>query len=398
MNVLPGAGPSALFSDAIVCRFRLRPASIAATGASTAFPFGDEELTIACAFETPRKRSFGAVPIQHGTCSVTTGLATHDGLRVTSTGPDVPFMVHDPEGGSADGLRVFAGRRSDPFFLDLKAIQTSMATGRLCFSDAGTNTGQGANVLSVVVEVPCERLPGLGHGSLFAVAAETVVEGKLPIRLERVGRPEIKNVLLAPRAHDALNRDIELRDLYNLEDPYHQSKAYRRAYRARLSGNLAHLDSLDGSAGWPLAAPSQPGARELDHDDDLDHPLTSLLLADYLLVDVSKPFAPDSFFEIERAALEGRRHQTCGGRSLDDDVMDTLFTLLIGGLHGPRLSDHVDRPTVPSLPTFPYLAPPNAPTRPGVATQPGVPTQSSVQTQPTSPGDVPSAVLGGRAS
>jgi hypothetical protein len=274
----------------------------------------------------------------------------HDGLSSTSTGPSTSFTVHDPACASADGLRVFAGRRSDPFFIDLAALQTSLAAGRLCFSDVGTNTGQGANVLSLVVEVPTEHLRGHGGGSLFAVAAETVVAGKLPIRLERVGRPEIKNVLLASREHDTLNRDLELRDLYNLEDPYHQSKEYRRAYRARLTANLAHLDSLDGRRAWPL-------------DADGNHPLTSLLLADYLLVDVSKPFAPDSFFEIERAALEGREHESCGGRSLDDDVMDTLYTLLIGGLDGPRISDHVDQPTVPASPTFPYLAPPSSPTQ-----------------------------------
>ena len=34
--------------------------------------------------------------------------------------------------------------------------------------------------------------------------------------------------------------------------------------------------------------------------------LTELLLADYLVVDVSRPFAPDSYFEIEQATLAGR--------------------------------------------------------------------------------------------
>jgi hypothetical protein len=40
--------------------------------------------------------------------------------------------------------------------------------------------------------------------------------------------------------------------------------------------------------------------------------------------------------------------------------MDTLYTLLIGG-GGSRISDGVDRPTVPAARTFPYLAPPNPP-------------------------------------
>ena len=50
------------------------------------------------------------------------------------------------------------------------------------------------------------------------------------------------------------------------------------------------------------------------------------LLADYLIVDATRPYAADSFFEIEQATLDGRTHQTCGGRSLNDDVIDKLLT------------------------------------------------------------------------
>ena len=76
------------------------------------------------------------------------------------------------------------------------------------------------------------------------------------------------------------------------------------------------------------------------------------------MVDVSKPFAEDSYFEIERAAMQGRPHETCGGRSLNENVMDTIYTLLV---NGPCISDGVDRATVPASEDFPYLAPPNPP-------------------------------------
>ena len=33
-----------------------------------------------------------------------------------------------------------------------------------------------------------------------------------------------------------------------------------------------------------------------------------------MVVDVSKPYAEDSYFEIERALLKGASHETCGGR------------------------------------------------------------------------------------
>ena len=176
--------------------------------------------------------------------------------------------------------------------------------------------------------------------------AETVVAGKLPIRIERFGRVEIKNVIMLMKEYDQVNRDLEIRDLYNLEDAFHLGKDYRGAYRARLNANLAAIDCLDGKTDWP---PGPEGA----------HPLTELLLDDYQVVDVSKPYAEDSYFEIESAVLAGRPHETCGGRSLNNRTMDAIYTLLVNGGHGPRISDGVEQATVPPSDVFPYLAPPN---------------------------------------
>jgi len=90
------------------------------------------------------------------------------------------------------------------------------------------------------------------------------------------------------------------------------------------------------------------------------HPLTETLLADFLVVDVTKPYAErGSFLEIELATRRGHRHQTCGGRALNDDAMDTLFTLLINAGNGPTIRDGVDQATAPASCAFPYLAPPN---------------------------------------
>ncbi|HEX8134772.1 MAG TPA: hypothetical protein VF880_15250, partial [Actinomycetes bacterium] len=60
-----------------------------------------------------------------------------------------------------------------------------------------------------------------------------------------------------------------------------------------------------------------------------------------------------------RAMLQGRAHATCGGRSPNDDVMDTLYTLLVNAGRGSRIGDGVDRATAPATGAFPYLAPPN---------------------------------------
>ena len=81
----------------------------------------------------------------------------------------------------------------------------------------------------------------------------------------------------------------------------------------------------------------------------------------------SKPFTDGSFLEIERAVLAGRPHTTCGGRPLNDDIVDILYTLLVGGVDGPPISDGVDQATRPATRSFPYLVAPN-PNQPVVTT------------------------------
>lgn len=333
MTVLPLAQPGSTFSDAIVCRFRVRPLTIEAGRPS--FDFGPEEseLVFALSFDAAQPAARGAAPVQEGTCTLPFGV-------------NARFRVHDDRGGRERGLRVYAGLRSDPFFIDLPAWLETVTTGRLAFKQPGQNSLAGLNILTIVLEVDCAPVLERTKTPLLGVVGETVVAGKLPIRIERFGRPEIKNVIMGSKQFDPVNRDLEIRDLYNLEDAFHMSKDYRGVYRTRMNANLAFFDGLDGKTDWPLGP-------------DGSHPLTNLLLADYQVVDVSKPYAADGFFEIERAVMRGRRHETCGGRSLNHNVMDTIYTLLINAGNGPRVSDGVDRATVPASNVFPFLGPPN---------------------------------------
>jgi Domain of unknown function (DUF4331) len=332
MNTLPFAPPSGRFSDGLVYRFRLRPVAAAARGNPAPFAVGAEEFTFDCVFSAPVAGGSSGGPNQDGACT-------------TPAGETLAFSVDDEQGGSAHGVRVFAGPRWDPFIMDAPAALETIATGRLAFTDPGRIFLDGKNVLSLVVEVDCARL--LGGAELVGVVAETLTRGTLAVRLERVGRPEVKNLLLAPKQFDQVNRDLEIRDLYNMEDAFRLAPAYQGAYRARLNANLAFWDGLDGNQDWPA-------------DEGGAHPLTELLLADFLVVDVTKPYAQQgSFLELELAARGRRGHQTCGGRALNDDVMDTLFTLLVNAGTGPRIRDGVDQATMPASCTFPYLAPPN---------------------------------------
>jgi Domain of unknown function (DUF4331) len=332
LNTLPFAPPSALFSDGLIYRFRLRPLTASDRLDGAPFVPGEEEIVIDCVFSAP-VGGHGANGLgQEGTCA-------------TPTGETVSIRVNDEHGAQARGVRVFAGPRWDPFIMDAPATLETMATGKLAFTDPGAIYLDGKNVLSLVVEV--DRAGVLGGAQLVGVVAETLTRGSLNVRLERAGRPEVPNLMLAPKHFDPVNRDLEIRDLYNMDDAFHLSHAYKSAYRARLNANLAFWDGLDGKTDWPAY-------------EDGAHPLTELMLADYLVVDIAKPYAEHgSFLEIELTARRGEAHQTCGGRALNDDVMDTIFTLLVNAGNGPAIRDGVDQATAPASRTFPYLAPPN---------------------------------------
>ena len=277
MNTLPFAQPGDVFSDGLIYRFRLRP------------------LTRAVPGDTGRR----SPPPTTNSCSTASSPLRPAARRTPPTAGYLhphrrgngSFQVGDLGGGSGPGMRAFAGVRWDPFIMDAPAALKTIATQKLAFTDPGAIYLDGKDVLSLVVEIDTDVL---GGASLIGVVAETLTRGRFNVRIERVGRPEVKNMMLAPKQFDTVNRDLEIRDLYNMEDAFHLQDGYLGAYRARLNANLAFWDGLDGRVDWPA-------------DEDGNHPLTALVLADYLVVDVTKPYVEHgSYLEIEIAARTRR--------------------------------------------------------------------------------------------
>jgi Domain of unknown function (DUF4331) len=322
MNLFPLATSQSLFSDIVTCRFRLRPLTIS----DGSIRHGAAEYMVNVTFE-----------------DVPDGTSLQKGKVVTSDGIEASFTVG--EQAEKDGIRIFAGLISDPFFMDVEAtIRTDMA-GKLAFNTA-TNTVAFRDVLSIVIELPfASIIRSFDGGTLIGAIAEDLVtrRGK-PIRIERVGRPEIKNVLMANPTRDP--KGVELRDLYNREDAFSLSREYRPLYEARIDASLAFFDGLDGKTAWP------PGP-------DGRHPLRDLLIRDYLILDLARDFAPGNFLEIERSLIDARAHASSGGRWLDDDILDEMLTLFVNGGKGERLGDGVDAPTKPASLSFPYVREPN---------------------------------------
>jgi hypothetical protein len=323
MDVFPMASAQARFSDVVTHRFRLRPL----TRSGGLVTCGTAEYTIDVTFNDVPE---GAAQLGH---------------LVTSEGREASIVAGKPfEQG---GARAFAGLASDPFFMDVEAAIRTDVSGKLSF-DTAVNTAQDFDCLSIVVEVPFAPIVQRFDGAtLIGVIAETLVTRRgAPIRLERVGRPEIKNVIMANPMRDPRARGVELRDLYNREDAFALSPVYRALYESRLDANLAFFDGLDGATAWPIAA-------------DGRHALRDLLMDDFLILDLARPFTRGCFLEIERALVDNRPHTSAGGRWLEDDILDDLLTLMVNGGRGERFGDGVDAPTKPASLTFPYVREPN---------------------------------------
>lgn len=60
------------------------------------------------------------------------------------------------------GMKFFAGPRDDPFFMDFAQYSDIIAGNASGFDNPGSDTFQGTNVLSIVVEVPKSMVGGSG--------------------------------------------------------------------------------------------------------------------------------------------------------------------------------------------------------------------------------------------
>jgi len=151
MNVHTLAWGKSRFSNAVDYEFRIRPIDD---------PIASREQRIVCTF------SGGLALVdakQHAECT----LYLADGSETISFSTR-SGTYRAGGAGESGGTRVFAGVRSDPWFLDL--AKTLKFNAGLPTVGPGINGLWGQNVLSIVVEVDKTRL----GGPLLAVTGQTV--------------------------------------------------------------------------------------------------------------------------------------------------------------------------------------------------------------------------------
>ena len=347
LDVYPFVGGNGHFSDKVNYNFILRKAVRSKEGPKI-LTDPDSEVVISCKFISPQQVS--------GTQMVCASQETQG--RVSRVIGQIGFnQVDQPSIGN--NIQLFAGRRADPFFLS-----TKFAGAFLKFQSVGPdskNVMLNLNCLSIVMNVSLNQLfPQIEYAVsdksktrkiaqnesyLVAVAAESVTfdsPGGPSRRIDRIGRPEITNISMNMNAAGG----ADLRDSYNSDRPFKVSDSKKSVYADRLLKNISGYDNIDG---------------HLDFTPEQLQKLVSVLLDDYLVVDPSMPCPKTSFFEIERAMLLGQPHETCGGRDMNDNVVNKMYTLYEKGLvamPSVAVTDGLTGPAKPVSTTFPYQAEP----------------------------------------
>jgi hypothetical protein len=325
MCVFPSAGENAIFSNVIDHSIVVRRATVAGVGNAAKFQPADDEIRFTFRFEV-LKRDAAERAIQRGVCKLP------DGREVLLTVND-EMGASTPEGD----FRVFAGLRSDPFYLAWIAAELTKVPNLL----------QNDNVLCIVVELDTRRVLDPAKGSLFGVIAETVPVPQPPgrighpvARIDWVGRPEQTNVRLN---NPGLSGVDDLRDLWNQQTPFAIPQELQPLFLQRLKDSLANWDMRDGRADW---TPEALAAN------------ANVFLDDFLLFDVAKPITDESHLEIERSTINGRPYQTGGGRTIDANSIDILLTWLVNR-DREFLQGGATGATKPGMKVFPYFATPN---------------------------------------
>src|SRR5262249_51854290 len=177
-------------------------------------------------FETLKRDAAGKA-IQRGVCKL-------------PDGRELPLTVNDETGASTPqgDIRVFAGLRSDPFYLAWVVAELKKVPNLL----------QHTNVLCVVVDLDTRRVLDPSKGSLFGAIAETA---PIPLppgplgpparRIDWVGRPEQTNI----RLNNPAMPDIDdVRDLWNQQTPFAIPEELQPLFLKRLRHDFGACDML----------------------------------------------------------------------------------------------------------------------------------------------------------
>jgi hypothetical protein len=225
-----------------------------------------------------------------------------------------------------NGVKAFAGQRSDPFFFDLLGfLGTVKHQGTRRLNDAhASDFFSGLNTLAIVLEVPNSALGGDGNAiGVWGTTCWQDAQGNWH-QADQMGRPAINTVF---------NAAVADKEAFNQTAPSQQRTALNGTFRNNIIGVLEFFSSLDSEGAYTAAQAAG---------------LADVLLPDMLTYTVGTTAAGP-----------------LNGRGLTDDVIDVELNIVTGGypfpgrdgngaIPGDSVSAHTDY-----LRTFPYLGTPH---------------------------------------
>ena len=267
------------------------------------------------------------------------------------------------------GIKVFAGQRDDPFFVDLGAtfdgINVRKGTGN---AGEGKDDLSGMNVSSIVMQIP-ERLVTKNHRAVSGPKASNAVVGvwstterrKLEVtnsarkgrgrfvQVSRLGNPLINEVVIPLGKKDKFNRTTPNRDAA-LYGKYAVKPELAAVFNALFGVNAPENNRTD------IVQALLQGIPGLNQHKGIKGPPA----VDTIKLNLGTPPAsgPGDRFGVIGGDTAGYPN----GRRLGDDVVDIDLQVVAGFLKGNKvpLGDGVDQNDKPFLSAFPYLAAPTS--------------------------------------
>jgi hypothetical protein len=126
-----------------------------------------EDLVIQFLVQNGKVRAYG--PVAPATTGTTSTIRTNGSITEVDV---TPYGTAPISGTGANGMKIFAGPRDDPFFFDLARFKEIIAGTQTAFRPAGVDFFAGTNVMSLVAEVP-KTLLGTGTTINYWVETKT---------------------------------------------------------------------------------------------------------------------------------------------------------------------------------------------------------------------------------
>jgi hypothetical protein len=272
---------------------------------------------------------FGAKD-SHGKQSLTLKKYTgRDNIYHVRNGSTVAWGKTEANASTRDGLKVWAGVRSDPFFFDLTGfigtttlLKTGTAVGGDGLGNHPTDFFANLNTNAIVLSIPNSQLPD----AIGVWATTSYSRDGDWYKADQMGRPAI-NTVFNPAAD---------KDLFNKTAPQNQATASNGKFRKNVVSGLQFFSSLDTEGAY---------------SDAQANALAAVLI-------------PDVLTYSRKSTLPA----PLNGRALADDVIDVELNVTTGGDPLGLFSDRDANGAVPSdgvgphtdySSAFPYLGKPH---------------------------------------